>query len=433
MAINYTPNLGLALPVTGTEDGLWGDITNDEITQLLEDAVSGYASINVTAGNVTLTETDGVTDQARMAILIVSGTPGVTRDIIAPARSKIYAVINLSNASVVIKKSAGTGVTIGTGKNALVAYDNTTADYVALASSALPGGTLPVSSGGTGLTSGTSGGILYFNGTTTMASSAQLDLNEIVVGGGAGGAPSSITTGSGVLTALGVNTGTAGAFVIYDGDLGTPSAGDISNCTGTANININGTVGATTPSSGVFTYALAQELVAVDYPTAATTDAIRIRGNGLNVGSGYSLYLYPASLSAIRTQYLPDADTTLVGTDVTQTLSNKNIQARVVTLISSPSITINANTTDIAIQDNTQPAGLLTINAPTGTPFDGQRLILRLRSTNIQTFSWNGIFQGSTDLPLPTTSSGSSKFDYMGFVYNSANGYWQFVARTFGF
>jgi hypothetical protein len=51
-------------------------------------------------------------------------------------------------------------------------------------------GTLGVPGGGTGLTSGTSGGIPYFNSTTTIASSALLAVNSIVTGGGAGAAPS---------------------------------------------------------------------------------------------------------------------------------------------------------------------------------------------------------------------------------------------------
>jgi hypothetical protein len=63
-----------------------------------------------------------------------------------------------------------------------------------------------------------------------------------VQGGGAGVAPSTITTGTGVVTALGVNTGTAGAFVVNGGALGTPSSGTVgatTNLTGTdASINI---------------------------------------------------------------------------------------------------------------------------------------------------------------------------------------------------
>lgn len=114
-----------------------------------------------------------------------------------------------------------------------------------------------VAQGGTGLTSGTSGGVPYFSATTTMASSAALAANALMIGGGAGAAPATTTTGTGVLTALGVNTGTAGAFVVNGGALGTPSSGTVTNLTGTASINTNGahngTVGATTPNTGAFT------------------------------------------------------------------------------------------------------------------------------------------------------------------------------------
>ena len=100
---------------------------------------------------------------------------------------------------------------------------------------------------------GTSGGIPYFSGASTWATSALLTNNAIMLGGGAAAAPKTTTTGTGVVTALGVDTGTAGAFVVNGGALGTPSSGSVTNLTGTASININGTVGATTPSTVVAT------------------------------------------------------------------------------------------------------------------------------------------------------------------------------------
>jgi hypothetical protein len=116
------------------------------------------------------------------------------------------------------------------------------------------GGSPITTSGTLALTvAGTSGGIPYFSSGTTWATSAALAASALVIGGGAGVAPSTTTTGTGVVTALGVNVGTAGAFVVNGGALGTPSGGTVTNLTGTASININGTVGGTTPAAGAFT------------------------------------------------------------------------------------------------------------------------------------------------------------------------------------
>ncbi len=93
-------------------------------------------------------------------------------------------------------------------------------------------GTLPVANGGTGLTAGTSGGVLAYTAAGTLASSSALAASALVIGGGAGAAPSTTTTGTGVVTALGVNTGSAGAFVVNGGALGTPSSGTLTNATG---------------------------------------------------------------------------------------------------------------------------------------------------------------------------------------------------------
>jgi len=123
----------------------------------------------------------------------------------------------------------------------------------------------------------------------------------------------------------------------------------------------------------------------------------------------------------------------LVGTTDTQTLTNKTVQARVVVIADATSITVNADTTDMATQVNTQAVGTLTVNAPTGTLVNGQKFILRLQSTNVQTFAWNAVFQGSTDIGLPTASSGGTLYDYVGFIYNSTSAKWQMIAKVFGF
>jgi hypothetical protein len=146
---------------------------------------------------------------------------------------------------------------------------------------------------------GTSGGIPYFSSGTAWASSAALAANALVVGGGAGTAPATVTTGTGVVTALGVNTESAGAFVVNGGALGTPSGGTVTNLTGTASININGTVGATTPTTGVFTTAKAI--------AASTQDAVQLQGRAGGTSS-YAATITPTTLTGNRTVTLPDAN-----------------------------------------------------------------------------------------------------------------------------
>lgn len=125
--------------------------------------------------------------------------------------------------------NALSGTTTGAGVLTALGNSTNSANGVAVLNGS---GYLAVAQGGTGLGSGTSGGILYYSASGTLASSAALAANSIVVGGGAGVAPSSITTGTGVVTALGINTGSAGAFVVNGGALGTPSSGTLTNATG---------------------------------------------------------------------------------------------------------------------------------------------------------------------------------------------------------
>ena len=75
--------------------------------------------------------------------------------------------------------------------------------------------------------------------------------------------------GTGVATALAVNVGSAGAPVVNGGVLGTPSSGTVTNLTGTASININGTVGATTATTGAFTTLSATGVATFSAGTAA--------------------------------------------------------------------------------------------------------------------------------------------------------------------
>ena len=229
MTTSYTTLLGLALPQTGDLSGTWGDTVNNSITQLVEDSVAGYATADVTSGNWTLTTTgSGVSNQARMMVLIPTGTPGTSRNIIAPAHSKIYVVVNQSNASVVIKGAATTGVTIASGKTTVIAWDGsdfveitpTNATNATNATNIAGGvqGSIPYQSAANVtalLAPGTAGQVLVSGGPsanpsysstavfTSLSTSADITVHGVTVGLGANG--TSVDTAIGV-AALGVNT-----------------------------------------------------------------------------------------------------------------------------------------------------------------------------------------------------------------------------------
>ena len=119
---------------------------------------------------------------------------------------------------------------------------------------------------------GTSGGVPYFSGASTWATSALLTNNAIMLGGGAAAAPKTTTTGTGVVTALGVNTGTAGAFVVNGGALGTPSSGVATNLTSLTAANITGSRGipaSTVPAGSVIQ--VVQTVLTTQFSTASTT------------------------------------------------------------------------------------------------------------------------------------------------------------------
>lgn len=107
--------------------------------------------------------------------------------------------------------------------------------------SALATGTaIGVNTGGTGLTSGTSGGILGFTASGTIASSAALTANALVIGGGAGATPS----------ALG-STGTT-TTVLHGNASGAPTFGAVgltTDVSGTLGVG-NGGTGVANPTSG---------------------------------------------------------------------------------------------------------------------------------------------------------------------------------------
>ena len=148
MSSSYTALLGLVLPVTGELTNTWGSTVNASLTQLIEDSIAGSVSQSVTSADWTLTTTaGGVSNQARLAVLIATGAPGTTRYIYAPQQSKMYVVINncTDQSTVYIcggtSGSSTTGVSVGALSSVLVVWDSTASDFVKIAGGAGASGT----------------------------------------------------------------------------------------------------------------------------------------------------------------------------------------------------------------------------------------------------------------------------------------------------
>lgn len=128
----------------------------------------------------------------------------------------------------------------------------------------------------------------------------------------------------------------------------------------------------------------------------------------------------------------PSASGTAATLAGTETLTNKRVSKRVVDLADATSFTLSADTADVNTHTNTQATGTLTANAPSGTPTNGQEIIFRIKSTNVQTYSWNAAFRGGTTA-LPVASTGGGKTDYYKFIYNSADSKWDYFSMGVNF
>ena len=168
MPSTYSPALRLELIGNGEQAANWGNTTNTNLGSLVEQAVTGVSSIAMLDANYTLVSGNGVTDEARNAVLVMTGTLTATRNVVVPTSNKFYAVRNATTGgqSILVKTSAGTGVTLANGFTQLMYCDgtnvvlasvpiNSTNSNVAIAGNTTVGGDLAVtgniSVGGSGL------------------------------------------------------------------------------------------------------------------------------------------------------------------------------------------------------------------------------------------------------------------------------------------
>jgi hypothetical protein len=147
----HTTSLGLVKPAAGDAAGTWGTLINTELTDMLEEAITGYVTIAITGNTTLTTNTTGTTCQARHAIIrLTSGTLGSNSDIIVPDLAKIWIINNATTGGQTVTVKTGTGgdagVVIPNGRTAIVYCDG--ADVLeagtSTAGNATMGGTLDV-------------------------------------------------------------------------------------------------------------------------------------------------------------------------------------------------------------------------------------------------------------------------------------------------
>jgi hypothetical protein len=127
MASTYSTSLKLTLIGDGDQSGIWGQTTNTNLGTLVEQAITGVVSITMSDANYTLSNFNGVIDEARNAVLIVTGTNNAVRDLIPPVVEKLYTIVNNTAGGFAIRVigASGTGVNIPNGATCLVYCDGT--------------------------------------------------------------------------------------------------------------------------------------------------------------------------------------------------------------------------------------------------------------------------------------------------------------------
>jgi microcystin-dependent protein len=112
MASTFSPSLRIELIGNGDQSGTWGTTTNNNLGTIIEQAVTGVQSIAMINANYTLSNFNGVSDEARNAVLVVTGSNSAVRQIICPLVNKTYIVSNNTTGGFAITIGGSTGSTV---------------------------------------------------------------------------------------------------------------------------------------------------------------------------------------------------------------------------------------------------------------------------------------------------------------------------------
>jgi hypothetical protein len=117
MASSYSADLKLELMATGEKSGLWGDITNTNLT-ILQQAIAGYEEVSIAGGVQTtpLVFSNGLVSNGKNAVIKFIGTITGNQTVTIPnSIEKTYIISNGTTGAFTVefKTVSGTGVTFG--------------------------------------------------------------------------------------------------------------------------------------------------------------------------------------------------------------------------------------------------------------------------------------------------------------------------------
>jgi len=171
----------IAVGETGST-GNWGTTTNNNLgdttstTRGIEQAIGGFSAVTLTTTSTTLAYTNTTANQDfRSLFLSFSGSPGAASTVIIPSTSiqKLYIIKNSISGgySLTVKYAASTGTVVPNGSTAILYANGTDVipgqDYIPALTL---GSALPVTSGGTGVTTSTGTGSVVLSAAPTLTS-----------------------------------------------------------------------------------------------------------------------------------------------------------------------------------------------------------------------------------------------------------------------